>query len=156
SGFEAFQMPDDLEHKSVRLTAPASLKVAKLISGNSSTINEKTNSSSSSQQFDWEAAKVKAMPAESQLPPEWIYLPGVSYFAGDLQAYLKELNDAMVDRSHKSAKVAAATRQLLGETKGKVEAVKAIRDFVAKSIRTAGPSFSDLPLSELSDADTTL
>jgi hypothetical protein len=34
--------------------------------------------------------------------------------------------------------------------------VPAIRDFIAKSIRSAGPSFTDLPLSELSDADTTL
>ncbi len=38
----------------------------------------------------------------------------------------------------------------------KLEAVKAIRDFVAKTIRDAGPSFTELPLSELSAADTTL
>jgi hypothetical protein len=37
-----------------------------------------------------------------------------------------------------------------------MDAVKAIRDFVAKSIREAGPSFTELPLSELSPADTTL
>jgi len=34
--------------------------------------------------------------------------------------------------------------------------VKAIRDYVAESVRLAGPSFTELPLSELSDADTTL
>ena len=37
-----------------------------------------------------------------------------------------------------------------------MDAIKAIRDFVAKSIRQAGPSFTELPLSELSAADTTL
>jgi hypothetical protein len=31
----------------------------------------------------------------------------------------------------------------------------AVRDYVTKSIRLAGPSFTDLPLRELSDADTT-
>ncbi len=34
--------------------------------------------------------------------------------------------------------------------------MKAIRDFIAKSIRVAGPSFTELPLTELSSADTTL
>ncbi len=37
-----------------------------------------------------------------------------------------------------------------------MDTVKAIRDFVAKSIRLAGPSFTQLPLNELSKADTTL
>src|SRR5208282_1147345 len=40
--------------------------------------------------------------------------------------------------------------------KSKLDALQAIRDFVAKSIRFAGPSFTTLPLSELSAADTTL
>jgi hypothetical protein len=47
-------------------------------------------------------------------------------------------------------------RQLASQSKGKLETVKAIRDFVARSIRLAGPSFTELPLSELSKADTTL
>jgi hypothetical protein len=34
--------------------------------------------------------------------------------------------------------------------------VRAIRDFIAQSIRLAGPAFTDLPLAELSAADTTL
>jgi hypothetical protein len=38
----------------------------------------------------------------------------------------------------------------------KTEAAKSIRDFVAKSIRLAGPTFTELPLDELSSADTTL
>jgi hypothetical protein len=44
----------------------------------------------------------------------------------------------------------------LTEGKTKVDAAKAIRDFIAKNIRNAGPSFTSLPLRELSDADTTL
>jgi hypothetical protein len=37
-----------------------------------------------------------------------------------------------------------------------LDAVKAIRNFIAENIRVAWPSFTELPLSELSDADTTL
>ena len=40
--------------------------------------------------------------------------------------------------------------------KSKLDALQAVRDFVAKSIRLAGPSFTELPLSQLSAADVTL
>ena len=62
----------------------------------------------------------------------------------------------MLDRSQKSAKAADLAQQLTSGAKTRAEAVKAIRDFIIKSIRLAGPSFTDLPLSELSAADTTL
>ncbi len=47
-------------------------------------------------------------------------------------------------------------RQLTAPRKTRGEAVKAIRDYIIKSIRLAGPAFADLPLSEFSAADTTL
>ena len=47
-------------------------------------------------------------------------------------------------------------QSLTRQSKTRLDTVKAIRDFVAKSIREAGPSFTELPLSELSAADTTL
>jgi hypothetical protein len=46
--------------------------------------------------------------------------------------------------------------QLADRAASRSEAVKAIRDYVAKNIRLAGPMFSQLPLKELSAADTTL
>jgi hypothetical protein len=62
----------------------------------------------------------------------------------------------MLDRSHQSAKASELARRLTANAGTRLDAVKAIRDFVAKTIRDAGPSFTELPLSELSDADTTL
>jgi hypothetical protein len=62
----------------------------------------------------------------------------------------------MLDLSGKSAKAAELARQLTAKAGTRLDAVKSIRDFVAKTIRDAGPSFTELPLSELSDADTTL
>jgi hypothetical protein len=47
-------------------------------------------------------------------------------------------------------------KQLTASAKTKLDEMKAIRDFIAENIRVAGPSFTDLPLRELSDADTTL
>ena len=156
SGFEQFQLPDELEQKTVIVTAPMDLKIQRIISGSPGTVTEHKRTAEGKQVFEWHAEKVKALPAEAQLPPEWIYLGGVSYFVGDASDYWRELNRVMLERAGQDTKAAQIARQLAGAAKGKLELVRAIRDFIAKSIRMAGPSFTDLPLSELSAADTTL
>ena len=156
SGFESFQLPDELEQKTFTLTAPAGVKIQRLVSGAPGIIDEQDKNDGGRQEFQWQSGKVAALPAETQLPPEWVYSAGVGYFVGDATNYFKALNETMLDRSHQSAKAAELARQLTAKARTRIEAVKAIRDFVAKSIREAGPSFTELPLSELSDADTTL
>ena len=158
SGFELFQLPDELDQKSFTLTAPAGVKIQRLVSGAPGIINGQAKSDGGRQQFQWQSGKVAALPAETQLPPGWVYAASVGYFVGDAANYFKELDETMLDRSHKSTKAAELARQLIpqGATGTRLDAVKAIRNFVAKTIREAGPSFTELPLSELSDADTTL
>jgi transglutaminase-like putative cysteine protease len=156
AGFEPFQLRDSLSEKSFNLTAPSNLPLQTIISGQTELTMEQRKSADGTQLFHWQAAQIKALPAEGQLPPDWVYCPGVVFFAGDMKDYLKTLDDTMLDRSQKSAKAAELARTLTGQSKTKLDAVKAIRDFVAKSIREAGPSFTELPLSELSAADTTL
>ncbi|HEY3856015.1 MAG TPA: DUF3857 domain-containing protein [Verrucomicrobiae bacterium] len=156
SGFESFQLPDDLDHKSVTLSAPAGVTIHQIVSGPGDIIKAKQSNEGGKQTFDWQADHVAALPQEGQLPPAWVYESGVSYYVGDMPAYLKELNEIMVNRAGRNTKAAAKAAELAGQSHGKLETVAAVRDFVAKSIRLAGPSFIDLPLSELSAADTTL
>ena len=156
AGFEAFQLMDDLDRKSFKLSAPAGLKIEKLVSGTAADIKAEMAEANGSQTLQWRADKVKALPQEAQLPPEWLYLNGVGYFVGDVSSYLEDLRQALLARSAKRAQVETLARQLTKGAKTRLDAVKAIRDHVAKSVRVAGPSFSELPLSELSDADTTL
>jgi transglutaminase-like putative cysteine protease len=156
SGFESFQLPDGLDRKSVTLTAPAGIEIHHLTSGATGAIKEEHTDANGKQTFRWEAEHVAALPQESQLPPDWIYDSGVEYFVGDMPAYLKDLNSALLDRSGQRSKAAAQAAKLAGQARGKLEAVAAIRDFVATTIRQAGPSFLDLPLGELTAADTTL
>jgi hypothetical protein len=156
SGFETFQTFDELEKKQFQLTAPPEVQVQTLLTGPSGIVKQQSNSVDGAQNFIWGAQNVKALPAESQLPPEWVFMAGVDYFAGDVKSYWKELNSVLLDRSQKGAKAAEQARKLAAQTKSKPEALKAIRDYLAKSIRMAGPSFAELPLSELSTADTTL
>jgi transglutaminase-like putative cysteine protease len=154
--FEPFQTFDDLHKKDVRLTAPAGLKVQTMLTGPTGIVKQQTNSANGSQVFEWHAENIKALPAESLLPPEWMFMAGVNFFAGDQKAYLDQLSELLLDRSGKAAAAGVKARELTASAKNKREAVKSIRDFVASSIRHGGPSFSELPLSELSAADVTL
>ena len=152
SAFEPFQVADVLDKKTLELTVAPGLKVERLVTGKTGGLKETTGENS----WTWRAESVPALPDESQTPPEWIYLPGVAYFVGDLRPAVRDLHDTLLDRSGKSEKAAVLARQLAGGGKSKQEGLKAIRDYVVKNIRLAGPSFLELPLKELSSADTTL
>jgi transglutaminase-like putative cysteine protease len=155
-GFEPFQLPDDLQKKSFVLTAPSGIKVEKMPTGDVPLGGGQAADPKGSQRFTWSAQNISALPAESQAPPDWVYKLGVNYFVGDFKGYLKDLGGAMQDRSQAGQKAGEMARKIASESKGKLDTIKGIRDFVARSIRLAGPSFTQLPLSELSKADTTL
>ena len=155
AGFEPFQLPDALEEKTFQLTAPANLKVEKMVTGASVKAGSPATDNGK-QVFQWSTGKNPAIAAETELPPDWVYMPGISYFVGDYKAYLKELNDTLNDRSRSSTNAALVARHLASQSASKLDTLKAIRDFVAKSTLLSGPKFTELPLSELSAADTTL
>ena len=156
SGFEPFQFPDDLDAKTFVLTAPKGLKIQKLVSGPKGVVKEQDAAKADGQTFEWRANGVKPLPSEPDVPPDWNYQAGVSYFAGDPADYWKALSDAMLEHAQRATNAAAMVKQLTASARTKSDVMKAIRDFIAENIRVAGPSFTDLPLTELSDADTTL
>jgi len=156
AGFESFQLPDELKSKSVELTAPANVKIQRRISGAAGGVQENSKTDGGRQVFLWSAKNVPALPAEMQLPPEWTFDSGVGFFVGDVNDYYRELERTLLDRAQKNTQAAARARQLTASAGSRLDALRAIRDFAAQSIRLAGPSFTELPLSALSDADTTL
>ncbi len=156
SGYEPFQFPDGLDEKSFVLSAPAALKIQKLVSGPTGIVSEHDQIQNGRQSLRWTARGVKPLPSEQDLPPDWNFESGVTFFAGNVSDYWKALSDAMLAHSAKDSDAAALARRLTASAKTKLDEVKAIRDFIAENIRVAGPSFTELPLSELSDADTTL
>ena len=156
SGFEGFELPDAMDKKTFLLSAPVGVTVQTHLSDTPGLIKEASSTTNGQQQFQWAIENAPALPAEQQLPPEWTYGASVGYFIGDAAAYYKAVQDTLANRSGKSTKAAEQAKQLTAQTADKLAAVRAIRDYVAKSIRDAGPVFTELPLSELSDADTTL
>lgn len=157
SGFEFFQIFDELQKKSFQLSAPEGLKIETRVTTGGILPEESKVKEQGSQSFEWKIKEVKALPNERQTPPDWISFPGVSYFVGDFRSYLKELNNTLLERSRSGAHAAELAQKISRKSKSQLETLRAIRDFVAKSIRPAGPSsFTELPLRELSKADTTL
>ena len=70
-----------MDHKDFVLTAPIKVKVQKLVNAASGIVKETDRHHDGRQTFLWESKNVKALPSESQLPPEWIGAASVSYFS---------------------------------------------------------------------------
>ena len=156
AGFEPFQLPDSLDKKSFTLSAPAGIPITKMATGSAPLDATTPDGDKGNQTIVWTAKDIPAEAAEEDVPPDWTYMPGVAYFVGDYPAYLKDLGNALNDRSKAGDKAADLAHEIAAQSKSKLDTIRGIRDFVAKSIRLAGPAFTELPLSELSKADTTL
>jgi len=156
AGFTSFQGGDEIVQKVRQITAPAGLTVHTLDCGPAGIVAFDRQTGHDGQVLTWTAAHVKARPDESSLPPDWFYRAGVEDFVGDPADYLATLQKTLLDRAQHSTKAQELARSLTAAAGTKLDAVKAIRDYVSRSIRLAGPSFTHLPLGELSNADTTL
>ncbi len=156
AGFQAFRLPDKLEHKSFELTAPAGLPIETRETGAAGPLTETRRTADGRQVLTWQARDVGALPEESDLPPAWTFEPGVEYYVGDPAAYPGNLSRALLARAAQSTQAGALARRLAGAAPTRLDAVRAIRDFIAENVREAGPAFTDLPLADLSAADTTL
>lgn len=156
SGFESFQLGDELKAKDVELTAPAGLKIRTFTSGGKNGFTQTVGATNGQQLFTWTATNVPPLPSESGLPPAWLFNNAVSFFAGNAQDYYHQLERTLLNRSRQSTQAAALAKQLTATATNRLDALRAIRDYVAQNIRAAGPSFQSLPLNTLSAADVTL
>ncbi len=147
-GYQSLELRNQLDLGSFDLIGPANVRFQTLVGGAAGVITETAQTKDDLQTFRFLARDVKALPAEPQLPPEWNYTSGVGFFIGDARQYFKALNETMLGHSANSGHAAAVAHRLADHAKSQLDAVKAIRDFISTSIRLAGPSFTDLPLSD--------
>ncbi|MHB2016045.1 MAG: DUF3857 domain-containing protein, partial [Candidatus Xenobia bacterium] len=156
SSFEYFQFPQPVDQKHFTLTAPADLPVHALITGPQGMVTGNETVENGTRTMEWQASHVAALPSEPQLPPGWSYSAGVQFYVGHAQDYWKALHGAMQMRAGHATRASGLAHRLTAACKTPQDKARVIRDYVAQNIREAGPTFTDLPLSELSDADTTL
>jgi hypothetical protein len=154
--FVRFQETNVIERKSYRITAEPGVSIQTLDTGSPGLISHTTSVVDGRQVFQWKAENIPALKPESSTPPNWSYLPGFQLFVGDRAAYYRELRDTMLERAGHGQKAEALARQLAQSAKTRRDAVLALRNYIAQSIRSAGPNFTELPLQQLSNADITL
>ena len=156
SAFTPFQADNEIVRKAEVVRAPAGLPVRTWLTEPAGIVREKRSADAGKAVIEWQAEHVKALPAEPLLPPNWAFEAGAGFFVGDEGAYLARLHETLLDRSRHSEKAAALARELAAKAGPGAAALRAIRDHIARAIRLAGPEFQELPLAELSPADTTL
>ncbi len=142
-----------MDEKLFRADRPAKLNVQTLVNTAAGLVKETDRHQNGQQILWWESRKVPGLPAEPQLPPEWIGAASVSYFVGDGRAYYADLRRTMLDRATNSVHAMQVARQLAGTTKTRARSGAGRPRLHFQNIREAGPAFYDLPLNELSAAD---
>ncbi|MFO1477441.1 MAG: DUF3857 domain-containing protein [Verrucomicrobiota bacterium] len=155
-GYEGFQLQNAVRAASTELIVPANIKVRRVLDAGNGVLQESRNTAGNTQSWLWSATNIAALPSEPGAPQPWTFLPGVIFYVGDAGAYWGRLESLLSSRSQQDRNAAAKAKELAAGAKSQREAAVAIRDFVARSIRTAGPGFLELPLEELSAADVTL
>lgn len=95
---------------------------------------------------------------EDNMPPaRYVFRRSCSVLPDvDAFGYAAMIQDRMNEQAKGQPLAAKKAAELIAGMTTVAEKVRAIRDFVAKNIRAAGPAYYELPLSMLSPADVTL
>lgn len=104
---------------------------------------------------DWTVRAQTALSKEDQTPPIFGIAPVLHVSSGSWQAYAAQLREVLLAAAENQPAAEAAARKLAAGM-GKRRSLEAIRDFVAQTVRSAGPALDQLPLSAVTAADTTL
>ncbi len=152
STIQYFNSHEPVDSKTVTLTAPASLNLNIQNTG----IEETRTASAGTVSYTWRAENQPAVEKEEALPPWHTFNPVVAVSSSDWKTY----SAAVLETLRANAGAAAEARRLAddltdGLPNGRAKAA-ALRNWLAENVRTAGPAFTDLPLSALSPADVTL
>ena len=104
----------------------------------------------------WTATGCPAVKRERDLPPWWSFNPTLFVSTGDWKTYAESVRDALIAAAAGQPDAERRARALAAAGRDERSCVLAIRDFVVKQIRPAGPGLNRLPLSTITPADRTL
>ena len=107
--------------------------------------------------YTWSIEDAKPVKRERGLPPWYGFVPTVFFSAGDWAAYARDVDEALRAAATGQPGAEAKARSLVeGAAGSQAPRVTAVRDYVARNVRRAGPSLSEVPLSAVTAADTSL
>jgi transglutaminase-like putative cysteine protease len=155
SAAEYFSAHNPLVKKTVRVEMPHALKL-NISSPDLLTVRQRTSHRNGNVVHEWSAQNRDMIKKEERLPPDWTYKPALLLSCGDTSGYAALVEKTLIEAAGKDKAAAAKARALTKGLKTRLEKITALRDFVDRTVREAGPSFSALPLSAVTPADQVL
>lgn len=151
----AFGGFDPVDSAVLRLRAPASLALD-ILDRTDDRVSCRRTQEKGTATYEWTAEQQPPVKREDALPPWWTFNPSVFVSTGDWKAYAAEVRAALEAAVTGQKSVAGKAGEITAHAATPLERVRAIRDYVAETIRPAGPGLADLPLSSVTPADRTL
>jgi len=153
---KSFRAFDPIRWQRFVLDCPDGLEVAsRVLHGDSMDISE-SRFSAPRLRRRWTVRDAPAVRRERDLPPWWSFNPTVCLSTGDWRAYGRLVRSALVAASTHQPATKGRALEIARSLMTHEERVRAIRDFVARSVRPAGPPLHALPLRAITPADVTL
>lgn len=107
--------------------------------------------------WTWTVTNQPALAREENLPAPWSFCPTVALSSGDWKTYAGALLDPMLRAAKGNPEARKTAKQIARKASGgAVAKATALRDFVDRGVRVAGPQTDDLPVSILTPPDQTL
>lgn len=153
---ESFQAREPIKTKTVTIRAPVALRLKILGPSAPAKVTAKTDRQDSKIVYSWEAHDCQPVTREEHIPPLWSFTPTVFVSAGDWRDYAADVQNTLLQAGADQAGLKKQVDEIVGQAADPVKKAIAIRDFVAKNIRAAGPKFNELPLASVFPASRTL
>jgi len=152
---KSFNSFDTIDDETIKVTLPATTKI-KMKDPDSDEIEFSKSEEDGKQIYQWKTTDQRPVRKEKNLPPWYYFNPTVFLSTGNWTDYADKVGNIFLKAATAQTQCAAKAKELTANCKTEDEKIIAVRDFVTKNIRSAGPSFVSMPLSAVTPADITL
>ena len=153
---ETFRGLDPIQWRRVILDAPADLPMSVMSPPASQVAHARAMLHVPRLHHRWTVESQPGVERERNLPPWWSFNPTLCLSSGQWPAYADQVHDALTAAAADQKQARAKGQALCKDVASRTDRIRAIRDFVARNVRSVGPGLSALPLSALTPADRTL
>ncbi|MBO4344185.1 MAG: DUF3857 domain-containing protein [Victivallales bacterium] len=157
----SFRTFNPIRSKSISVTCPKNVNLRHLVSQNGKfvksddvNITETADEQNDAVTLTWTAQNQPEIKSESNLPRLRYILPCVAANTGSRRNFLADISEAVRDNIAEGPSMQKIVEKMDGMSA--IRKVLAVRNMVARDIRTAGPSHFSVPFTALTAAEKTL
>ena len=152
---EYFADFNPLNSKTVRVILPLNMHL-NIILNDPAAIQQRTSILNGRTVHEWNIKKRSTIKTEENLPPDWTFRPAIILSCGDLNDYASWVEKTLLQAQDQDQAAKEKAPELPQKTKGRLQKITVLRDFVDRTIQEAGPGLPFLPLSAVTPADQVL